>query len=71
MTQTARGSVAAILGIMVWGGIKLVLVTSLQTSPALRIPMAVPYLALPICSGIMLIHVITSMVSQGDEAAQR
>jgi TRAP-type C4-dicarboxylate transport system permease small subunit len=70
LTQIARFSVVAILAIMLWGGVKLVLVTSLQTSPALRIPMAVPYLALPISSGIMLIHVITAIVCRGDEVAQ-
>jgi TRAP-type C4-dicarboxylate transport system permease small subunit len=54
---------------MMWGGIKLLFVTSIQTSPALRIPMAVPYLALPISSGIMLIHVITSFVHPPDDTA--
>jgi TRAP-type C4-dicarboxylate transport system permease small subunit len=58
---TARISVAVILAVVMWGGIKLVAVTSAQISPALRIPMAVPYMALPIGSGIMLYHVITSI----------
>lgn len=58
LTLVAQISVSLILGVMTWGGVKLVLVTSAQISPALRIPMAIPYLALPIGSGIMLFHVI-------------
>ena len=58
---TAQISVAVILAVMMWGGIKLVVITSAQISPALRIPMAVPYMALPIGSGIMLCHLITSI----------
>ena len=55
-------SVAVILGVMIWGGIRLVIVTSAQISPALRIPMALPYLALPVCSTIMLCHVMASLL---------
>jgi TRAP-type C4-dicarboxylate transport system permease small subunit len=60
----ARVSVALILAVIVWGGIKLVLVTSAQISPALRIPMAIPYLALPIGSTIMFFHVISSILTK-------
>ncbi|MCJ7593829.1 MAG: TRAP transporter small permease [Desulfobacterales bacterium] len=55
-----RTALLLILGVMVVGGIKLVLITRVQISPALRIPMAVPYLALPVGSAVMLFHVITS-----------
>lgn len=55
----ARISVAIILTVMTWGGINLVIITSAQISPALRVPMAVPYLAVPIGSGIMLFHMLT------------
>lgn len=58
LTLLARLSVALILCVMTWGGIRLVLVTSAQISPALRIPMAVPYLALPFGSAVMLYHMI-------------
>ena len=58
----ARFSIATILAVMMWGGIKLVMITSTQISPALRIPMAVPYLALPISSAIMLFHVVTLLL---------
>ena len=54
----ANISVILILGVMTWGGFQLVLITKAQISPALRIPMAVPYLALPIGSAVMLFHVI-------------
>jgi len=64
LTLVAQISVMLILAVMVWGGIKLVLVTSAQISPALRIPMAVPYLALPIGSVIMLFHVASSLMQK-------
>lgn len=64
MAMIARISVGIMLTVVLWGGIKLVIVTSTQLSPALRLPMAVPYLALPVCSAIMLFHVITSIVSR-------
>ncbi|MEE4352499.1 MAG: TRAP transporter small permease [Desulfatiglans sp.] len=67
VVQAARLSVALILVVILWGGITLVSVTSLQTSPALRIPMAVPYLALPINSGIMLLHIIVALMHPSDE----
>ena len=52
--------VAIILVVIFWGGISLVLMTRSQISPALRIPMAIPYLAIPIGSAIMMIHQIAS-----------
>lgn len=63
----AQLSVSFILAVMMWGGVKLVMVTSTQISPALRIPMAVPYLALPIGSTVMLVHVISSILSKPKE----
>jgi TRAP-type C4-dicarboxylate transport system permease small subunit len=69
LTMVAQVSVLLILAVMVWGGIKLVLVTSAQISPALRISMAVPYLALPIGSIIMLFHVFSSMMQRPDRTS--
>jgi TRAP-type C4-dicarboxylate transport system permease small subunit len=65
----AQISVILILAVMAWGGIKLVLVTSAQISPALRIPMAVPYLALPVGSVIMLFHVASSIMQRPDRTS--
>jgi TRAP-type C4-dicarboxylate transport system permease small subunit len=62
LTMVAQVSVIFILTVMVWGGVKLVLVTSAQISPALRIPMAVPYLALPVGAVIMLFHVVSALM---------
>ena len=62
VNQIANLSVGAILMVMMWGGIRLVMITSTQISPALRIPMAVPYLSLPISSAIMLVHIIHSLM---------
>jgi tripartite ATP-independent transporter DctP family solute receptor len=47
-----------ILVVMLWGGISLVMMTRFQTSPALRIPMAIPYLAIPIGSLIIMVHIL-------------
>jgi TRAP-type C4-dicarboxylate transport system permease small subunit len=63
-TMVAQVSVILILTVMVWGGIKLVLVTSAQISPALRISMAIPYLALPVGAVIMLFHVVSSLMQR-------
>lgn len=71
LAMVARISVALILAVMVWGGIRLVIITSTQISPALRIPMAIPYLALPLGSLIMLFHVVASITSRpGDRAGE-
>jgi TRAP-type C4-dicarboxylate transport system permease small subunit len=58
MMVVAEISVAAILAVILWGGINLVMVTSRQLSPALRISMALPYSALPIAAAVMLVHVL-------------
>jgi TRAP-type C4-dicarboxylate transport system permease small subunit len=71
LTVVAQISVVLILTVMAWGGIKLVLVTSAQISPALRIPMAVPYLALPIGSTVMLFHVVSSIMQRPDRTPQK
>ena len=70
LTIVAQISVVLMLTVMMWGGIKLVLVTSAQISPALRIPMAVPYLALPIGSTVMLFHVVSSIMQRPDRTSQ-
>jgi TRAP-type C4-dicarboxylate transport system permease small subunit len=66
LTRVGQASVALILVVMIWGGVKLVLVTSAQISPALRISMAVPYSALPVCAGIMLCHVVNAIMQRPD-----
>lgn len=51
-------SVAVILTIILWGGIQLVAITRAQISPALRVSMSVPYLAVPVGAALMLLHTI-------------
>lgn len=58
LSVVARLSVIVILAVIVLGGIQLVLVTRAQISPALRISMAIPYLAVPVGAAIMLFHAI-------------
>jgi TRAP-type C4-dicarboxylate transport system permease small subunit len=62
MMLVAEISVAAILAVILWGGISLVMVTSRQLSPALRISMALPYSALPVAASVMLVHVVDHLV---------
>ena len=58
LTMIALISVAAILTIILWGGIQLVTITRAQISPALRVSMSVPYLAVPVGAALMLLHTI-------------
>ena len=51
-------SVAVILTIILWGGIQLVAITRAQISPALRVSMSVPYLAVPVGAALMLLHTL-------------
>ena len=58
LTIIALISVAAILTIVLWGGIHLVAITRAQISPALRVSMSVPYLSVPVGAALMLLHTI-------------
>ena len=58
--RTAQVSVGVIVVVMLWGGIELLHVTRTQVSPALRIPMAYPYMAISVGALIMLVHVLAS-----------
>ena len=58
LTIVALLSVAAILTIILWGGIQLVAITRTQISPALRVSMSIPYLAVPVGAALMLLHTI-------------
>jgi TRAP-type C4-dicarboxylate transport system permease small subunit len=51
-------AVAVILTVILWGGIQLVAITRAQISPALRVPMSIPYLAVPVGAALMLFHTI-------------
>jgi TRAP-type C4-dicarboxylate transport system permease small subunit len=55
---TALISVAVILAVILWGGIQLVAITRAQISPALRVSMSIPYLAVPVGAALMLLHTI-------------
>ncbi|UCD82837.1 MAG: TRAP transporter small permease [Desulfobacterales bacterium] len=57
-TIVALISVAVILTVILWGGIQLVAITRAQISPALRVSMSVPYLAVPVGAALMLLHTI-------------
>lgn len=56
--------IALFLAVILWGGVHLVIITRHQLSPAMRIPMSWPYLAIPISSLIMLFHVLTYIYSR-------
>jgi TRAP-type C4-dicarboxylate transport system permease small subunit len=58
LTIIALISVAVVLAIILWGGIQLVAITRAQISPALRISMSIPYLAVPVGAALMLVHTV-------------
>ena len=64
-------SILLLLAVMLWGGIELVIVTRFQISPALRIPMAIPYSAIPIGSAIMLVHALNFLANPPPSAVGR
>jgi len=59
--------VAALLAVILWGGIYLVTLTRHQLSPAMRLPMSLPYMAIPTGSAVMLFHVLTSIYRRSRE----
>ena len=63
--------VATMLAIILWGGIYLVILTRHQLSPAMRLPMSLPYIAIPTGSAIMLFHVLTAIYHRSKELIGR
>lgn len=59
--------VAIMLAVILWGGIYLVLLTRHQLSPAMRLPMSLPYMAIPTGSAVMLFHALTSIYRRSRE----
>ena len=59
--------VATMLAVILWGGIYLVILTRHQLSPAMRLPMSLPYMAIPMGSAIMLFHALTSIYRRSKE----
>jgi TRAP-type C4-dicarboxylate transport system permease small subunit len=63
--------VAAMVAIIFWGGIYLVMLTRHQLSPAMRLPMSLPYMAIPTGGAVMLFHVLTSICRRSKEMLAR
>jgi len=63
--------VAILLAVILWGGIYLVILTRHQLSPAMRLSMSLPYMAIPTGSAIMLFHVLTSIYLRSREMIGR
>jgi TRAP-type C4-dicarboxylate transport system permease small subunit len=63
--------VATMLAIILWGGIYLVTLTRHQLSPAMRLSMSLPYMAIPTGSAIMLLHVLASIYRRSREMIGR
>jgi len=59
--------VATMVAIVFWGGMYLVILTRHQLSPAMRLPMSLPYMAIPTGAAIMLFHVLTSIYCRSRE----
>ena len=60
----ARISIVALLGVLFWGGLHLVLLTHHQLSPAMRVSMSWPYMAVPVGSLIMIFHELTFIYTE-------
>lgn len=54
--------IAAFLLTITLYGVKLVVVVNSQSSPAMQIPMSIPYLAFPIGGGLMLVEAIMYLI---------
>ena len=63
--------VATMLAVVLWGGIYLVILTRHQLSPAMRLSMSLPYMAIPTGSAVMLFHVLTSIYRRSREMIAR
>jgi len=73
-TVTALGGdifIATMLAVILWGGIYLVILTRHQLSPAMRLSMSLPYMAIPTGSAVMLFHVLTSVCRRSKEMVGR
>jgi TRAP-type C4-dicarboxylate transport system permease small subunit len=63
--------VAILLAVVLWGGIYLVTLTRHQLSPAMRLSMSLPYMAIPLGAAVMLFHVLTSIYHRSKEIFAR
>lgn len=52
----------AFLSIMVWNGVRMVMLADFQTSPAMMIPMSWVYVVIPFGCGVMLSYVLGNLV---------
>ena len=52
----------AFLSIMVWNGVRMVMLADFQTSPAMMIPMSWVYVVIPFGCGVMLLYVHGNLV---------
>jgi TRAP-type C4-dicarboxylate transport system permease small subunit len=63
--------VATMLVVVLWGGLYLVMLTRHQLSPAMRLPMSLPYMAIPTGAAVMLFHVLASIYRRSKEMLAR
>ena len=52
----------AFLSIMVWNGVRMVMLADFQTSPAMMIPMSWVYVVIPFGCGVMLLYVLGTLM---------
>lgn len=56
-------ALAVVLGVVTWQGLGFAELNGTQASPAFEIPMAYPYLALPLGAGLMLVQLVLARLS--------
>lgn len=63
-------AITGMLGILIWYGLSLVGLNTNQISPALRMPMSIPYLSVPVSCALMIVYLWSHLLRslRGQEA---
>ncbi len=62
LTVLTSLSVSGLLAILIWFGLNLVMLNNTQISPAMGMPMSIPYLSVPVGCTLMLIYLWTNVL---------
>jgi TRAP-type C4-dicarboxylate transport system permease small subunit len=54
--------ILAFLGVLLWKGIEMLGNSGYMTTPALQLPMTVPYAAIPVGAALMIYHLVASSI---------
>lgn len=57
------GVIVLFMGAVLAGGIKTLPMIHVRTAPTLSVPMSLPYLIMPVATGIIIFHILARLVS--------